>query len=84
MMMVEPGLYEHYKGGMYRVLFCVRDSTNGEHEGRSLVVYVSLTTGNICARDADEFTGLVRVTVDDPSVAFQSTPYRHVLRFRKV
>lgn len=51
--------YRHYKGGLYRVLFIAHDSTNGPDCGRSLVIYVSLSTGRINARTEEEFGGMV-------------------------
>lgn len=65
-MPVQPGIYKHYGGGRYRVLFEAHDSTNGPREGLSMVVYVSLTTGRINVRDALEFVG--DVTLDGVSV----------------
>lgn len=65
-MPVQPGIYKHYGGGRYRVLFEAHNSTNGPREGISMVVYVSLTTGRINVRDALEFVG--DVTVDGVSV----------------
>lgn len=52
--MTTTGVYVHYKGGRYRVLFDARVSTNG-CEGSWVVVYVSLTTGRVHARDVAEF-----------------------------
>jgi hypothetical protein len=65
---IAPGIYRHYKGGLYRVLFEAHDSTNGPHEGRSLVVYVSLTTGRINVRASDQFVDSVGV------VGYAATP----------
>ncbi len=53
--MTSPGIYRHYKGGLYRVLFNATESTNGPHNGRELVVYVSLAKGAIRVRAEDEF-----------------------------
>jgi hypothetical protein len=41
-----PGLYQHHKGGRYRVLFTATDSETLE----PVVIYVSLTTSEIFAR----------------------------------
>lgn len=42
-----PGVYEHYKGGLYTVLAIVR-----HHEHREpMVLYVSHTTGNAQVRE---------------------------------
>lgn len=53
-----PGIYRHYKGGLYRVLFTAIMSTN-DCAGKLCVVYVSLTRGTIHVRDEKEFNGLV-------------------------
>ena len=53
-------IYRHYKGGLYRVLFNATESTNArvnERRPLGVVVYVSLTTGDVHVRDADEFHG---------------------------
>ncbi len=47
-------IYDHYKGGKYTALFVGRNSTNSaNHE--PVVIYVSLTTGQVCVRDFEEF-----------------------------
>lgn len=52
---VEPGVYRHYRGGLYRVLF-----TALHHESRrAMVVYVSMTHGSINVRP-------MRGTASDP------------------
>lgn len=59
-----PGVYEHYNGGRYRVMFLAKDSTNArEVEGRRpmIVVYWSFTKGEPCTRDLHEFLGVVSV-----------------------
>lgn len=53
--MIQPGVYKHYKGGMYTVLMTARCSDNGPNEGDEVVIYVSHTTGKVCTRLADEF-----------------------------
>lgn len=53
--MTIPGIYDHYKGGKYRVMFVAKNSTNGQDEGTPMVVYVSLTTGRVHVRDEAEF-----------------------------
>lgn len=55
MVELQPGLYVHYKGGKYLVLFVAHESTNGR-EGRDVVVYVSLTNNSTHTRDFVEFT----------------------------
>ncbi len=65
--MTSPGLYRHYKGGLYRVLFVAQDSTNdsdGESTQEPVVVYISLTgpkAGTICVRTEDQFSESVLV-----------------------
>lgn len=45
----EPGLYIHYKEGLYKALFLATDS-NSPSKDRLLVIYVSLSTGVIFSR----------------------------------
>jgi cyclomaltodextrinase len=49
---VVPGVYRHFKGGRYRVLFAATDS---ENHTKRVVVYVSLATGEIWARPVEMF-----------------------------
>jgi hypothetical protein len=42
-----PGLYEHFKGGVYRALYLARLS---EQRNIQVVVYVSLANGHIWVR----------------------------------
>lgn len=69
-MTVKPGLYKHYKGGLYRVLFTAWESTNGRPR-EEVVVYVSLEKGTVNVRLLEEFSmpmseGLLRFQpVDD-------------------
>lgn len=59
--MVTPGLYRHYKGAHYRVLFLAKNSTNGADEDRNEVVYVSLSEpGRISVRSEEEFESTVQ------------------------
>jgi len=58
--MITPGIFKHYKGPLYRVLFVAKDSNNGPDEDRNVVVYVSLspegqTPGRISVRAEKEF-----------------------------
>ncbi len=50
-----PGIYEHYKGGMYRVTGTAIVSTNGPDDGKLVVKYISLTTGREHVRDEHQF-----------------------------
>lgn len=43
----QSGIYEHYKGGKYRLLFLTERHT---HNGDMDAVYVSITTGKVCTR----------------------------------
>lgn len=60
--MIRPGIYQHFKGPLYRVLFCAQNSTNplvGEATEESVVIYVSLDDphkGNLCARLESQFS----------------------------
>jgi hypothetical protein len=54
--MILPGLFQHYKGAYYRVLFVAKDSNNGPNNDRNVVVYVSLSAlGRVSTRYEDEF-----------------------------
>lgn len=57
--MTRPGLYGHWKGGLYSVLFVAKTSTNGS-ASENTVVYVSMTTGKVLARDEREFAETVQ------------------------
>jgi hypothetical protein len=61
---VEPGVYRHYKGGFFTVLFDAVESTNAR-TGTRVVVYVSHTTGSVLVRTAAEFCELVRAADGD-------------------
>lgn len=58
--MIEPGVYKHYKGGLYTVLMTGWESTNDRHRDE-VVIYVSHTTGAVNVRDLDEFDSGVEV-----------------------
>lgn len=62
-----PGLYLHYKGTFYRVLFVGRDSTNGPNEGRILAAYISDAEHGIHFREIGQFAERV-VDADGNSV----------------
>lgn len=49
--MIEPGVYKHFKGDMYRVLFVALSAESSEEH----VVYVSLKNGSIWTRTWREF-----------------------------
>lgn len=58
---VTPGMYRHWKGNDYRVLFTALDSNNDAHR-ETVVVYVSLSpsfAGNINIRRQTEFTEVI-------------------------
>lgn len=62
--MITPGIYKHYRGHLYRVLFVAKDSNNGPDEDQNVVVYVSLspegrTPGRISVRAEEEFDELI-------------------------
>lgn len=64
--MTTSGVYRHYKGGLYRVLFTAREATNGAYTDRSVVVYVSLAFGHVNVRDEVEFHARVTPTRANP------------------
>lgn len=49
--LVEPGTYEHYKGGLYTVLYVAMHTETGEE----LVVYQSLCDGRMWVRPRSMF-----------------------------
>ena len=51
---MRAGIYRHYKGHLYRVLFTAWESTNGRPRDR-VVVYASLERGTINVRTFEEF-----------------------------
>ncbi len=53
--MTKPGVWQHFKGGLYRVLGNARLSTNGPDCGASMVIYVSLAKGTVHVRAELEF-----------------------------
>lgn len=58
------GVYRHYKGCLFQVLFCAKDSTNSTL-GRTMVVYIGLTLDGASpglrprVRELSEFVGAV-------------------------
>jgi uncharacterized protein len=48
----KPGLYKHFKGGMYRALFVARLS---ENRSKEVVVYQSIDTEDIWVRPLEMF-----------------------------
>ncbi len=67
-----PGIYRHYKGGLYRLLFIASESTNMRKDFGPVAVYLSLTTGAFHTRDLGEFLGNVTVPGDSrPCPRFQ-------------
>lgn len=55
-----PGIFRHHKGGLYRVLGCARNSTNGM-DRQWMVLYVSMTFGEMYVRELDEFTEILAI-----------------------
>ncbi len=62
--MIQPGVYKHFRGGMYTVILIAQDSTNSRERPdgskNHIVIYVSHTNGKVFARDLDEFIELVK------------------------
>ncbi len=58
MIHLNSGTYRHHLGGLYTVICCAVDSTNSR-VGVPVVVYVSLSTGQVRVRDQSEFTEIV-------------------------
>ncbi len=57
----KPGIYKHYKGGVYKGLFVARHSENPEEE---LVIYKSVDDGLVWARPVKMFSGEVEKNGD--------------------
>lgn len=58
--MTRPGVYKHFKGGMYRVLFTAVNANNRADYDGFMVVYMPLYgNGAITCRSEREFNGLV-------------------------
>lgn len=51
---VLQGVYQHFKGGLYRVLFCAIGADDAIN-----VVYVSLDSGNTYVRSAEDFQKII-------------------------
>lgn len=58
-----PGVYRHYKGGLYRLFFVSRDASDTTRDGTICYVYMDIGTGRVYHRPTSEFEGLVDVTV---------------------
>ena len=75
--MILPGIYKHYKGNFYRVLFVAKDSNNGPDEDRNVVVYVSLsaegkTPGRVSVRAEKEFDEYIIAPIADDLTVHQT------------
>lgn len=56
------GLYLHYKGGVYRMLYTAHESTNARTSPwRLVIVYRSLKYGTVHTRDWEEWNGWVNL-----------------------
>ena len=58
-MKITPGLYRHFKGGLYEILGTARNSENEDEE--LLVVYRSVATNDMWVRPVSKFTNKVFV-----------------------
>jgi hypothetical protein len=66
--MITPGLFNHYKGAYYRVLFIAKNSNNSGND-ENVVVYVSLSEpGRISVRDEAEFDETITPLIDGSPV----------------
>lgn len=52
----EPGVYTHFKGGLYRALFLARDERTLE----DVVVYVHLHDGSVWTRSLESWSEYVQ------------------------
>lgn len=55
-MSIQQGVYRHYKGGLYTVLFSAVSANNADDRD-DMVVYISHTTGQAYTRKSREFFG---------------------------
>jgi len=53
--MISPGIYKHYKGGMYKVHF----TAHYKDEDIIMVIYESVVHGTLYVRPLEEFTSYV-------------------------
>lgn len=73
---VKPGIYQHWKGDIYRVLFTAHNSNNKDgpyNPDDPVVIYQSLTgyrSGQINARRLSEFTEIM-VSGDNTKARFE-------------
>lgn len=58
---VPPGLWRHYKNVLYRVIGVANDSTNGNSEGRLMVIYISDAEHGLRVRDLNQFLEMVEL-----------------------
>jgi len=67
--MTKPGVYKHWKGMSYRVLFTATTATNkvAKSAGGPQVVYMSLANGELYVRSEIEFHEQIDVNAGDPS-----------------
>jgi len=67
--MTKPGVYKHWRAdrALYRVLFVAIDATLNQNPKRSVVVYMSLQTGQLFTRDEAQFHEEVRRTPPQPN-----------------
>ena len=94
--MTRPGFWKHWKGELVRVLFNVRQSTNGPSEGRLEVVYIHCggddgdpaakgRAGTMHTRDEEQFHERVwkdtGKRVEDPSSLSDEDAARTADRF---
>jgi hypothetical protein len=40
--MIKPGIYEHYKGGQYKVLFTATNQSKDSHDEEPVIVYEAM------------------------------------------
>lgn len=57
--MIIPGVYKHFKGKLYRLLFTARDTHANPKDCDLLVVYMSMEDGQIWTRKASDWEKLV-------------------------
>jgi hypothetical protein len=87
--MTRLGVYKHYSGSRYRVLFVTINSTNGPDDGKTMVNYIALYgDGTMWTRDEKQFHEQLFVNLttgvaqsEEPDFRFTNDVFRTVTRF---
>lgn len=73
--MTRLGIYKHYSGKRYRVLFVTINSTNGPDDGKTMVNYIALYgDGTMYSREQMQFHELLFVNNNTGKAQATSPP----------